>query len=460
MTVRSSALSLALCIGFLLSGCSETTDPKSELVNSETATPIENSFPSAPRILDEMINQKSGQWTEKYISEQIELGRGINVLGYLGFHTNEFIPILEKELPTYFTDKTELTVDELYDHLVYLLGSGKYIDYYEELQDWVHGFAMPELPTGTDDKETVAKALNVIILLDASGSMKADVPGGVKMELAKEAVHSFAKQLKAEANVALFAYGHVGAGTAQDKSKSCGTIEEVYPLQPYVDGTFTTSLDSFQASGWTPLAGAMEKAHDLLKAYPENEYLNIVYIVSDGVETCNGDPVAAAKLLQADNIQAKVNIIGFDVDDKGQTELKKVADAGNGEYVTVQNKSELETYITKKWKPTIGQLVFINGPVGMEYLDVAQSLIRLKELLTFAADREKMRIESAITILHQEKLISDDKKTELLTLSKDMHAIKHDKFNDIYEIKKQEMDEAADAIKVKVEEWKDQYQDK
>jgi len=185
-------------------------------------------------------------------------------------------------------------------------------------------------------------------------------------------------------------------------------------------------LDHFQASGWTPLSGAIEKAHDLLKAYPENENLNIVYIVSDGVETCDGDPVTAAKLLQADNIQAKVNIIGFDVDDKGQVELKKVADAGNGEYVTVQNKDELETYITKKWKPTIGQLVFINGPVGMEYLDVAQSLIRLKELLTFAADREKMRIESAITILHQDKLISDEQKTELLTLSKDMHAIKHE----------------------------------
>jgi len=219
-------------------------------------------------------------------------------------------------------------------------------------------------------------------------------------------------------------------------------------------------LDHFQASGWTPLSGAIEKAHDLLKAYPENENLNIVYIVSDGVETCDGDPVTAAKLLQADNIQAKVNIIGFDVDDKGQVELKKVADAGNGEYVTVQNKDELETYITKKWKPTIGQLVFINGPVGMEYLDVAQSLIRLKELLTFAADREKMRIESAITILHQDKLISDEQKTELLTLSKDMHAIKHDKFNGIYETKKQDMDAAADAIKAQVDEWKEQFQDK
>ncbi len=459
MKPRSSALSMALCIGFVLSGCSETTDTISEPIELETAAPIEYSIPSAPRSLDEMIHQKSGLWTEEHIDEQTEPGRDVDLLGYLNFHRNNFIPILEKELPEYFRDKTDLTVDELYDHLVYLLGSGKYIDYYEDLQDWKHGFTMPALPTGSDDTETLEKSMNIVILLDASGSMNAEVPGGVKMELAKEAVHSFAKQLKAEANVSLFAYGHVGAGTDKDKPKSCGTIEDVYPLQPYDDSAFTISLDSFQASGWTPLAGAMEKAHELFKAYPENENLNIVYIVSDGVETCNGDPVAAAKLLQADNIQAKVNIIGFDVDDKGQADLKKVADAGNGEYVTVQNKDELETYITKKWRPTIGQLVFINGPVGMEYLDVAQSLIRVKNHLAYAADWEKIRIQSAVSILHREKVITDDQKTELLTLSKDMHAIKHEKFIGIYESKKKEMDAAADDIKAQVEEWKDQFKD-
>lgn len=79
--------------------------------------------------------------------------------------------------------------------------------------------------------------------------MKAEIPGGVKMELAKEALHAFAKQLKPAANVALFAYGHVGAGTDQDKKKSCGTIEDVYPLQPYDENSFNTSLNSFQASG-------------------------------------------------------------------------------------------------------------------------------------------------------------------------------------------------------------------
>ncbi|MFJ7954046.1 VWA domain-containing protein [Lysinibacillus sp. NPDC096418] len=459
MNLRISALTLVICAGFLIGGCSPPTDMKDKPIETKGTATTDNTVPSAPRTLDEMIQQKSGLWTDKYIDEETELGRGVNVLGYLGFHQNNFTPILHEELPKYFKDKAELTTDELYDHLLYLLGSGKYIDYYEDLQNWQYGFTMPVLPTGPDDTETVEKSMNVILLLDASGSMKAKVPGGMKMELAKEAVHSFAKQLKPEANVSLFAYGHVDAGTDQDKTKSCETIEDVYPLQPYDENSFITSLNSFQASGWTPLAGAIEKAHDLLKAYPENENVNIVFIVSDGVETCNGNLIDAAKLLQASNIQVKVNIIGLDVGDKGQAELKKVADAGNGDYVTLQNKDELETYITKKWKPIIGQLVFITGPSGREYLDVVESLIRLKDLLTYAAQREKMRIDSAISILHQEKLISVDQKTQLLNLTKDMYEGKHENFSSIYETKKKDMDSAADEIKTKVDEWKEQFKD-
>lgn len=139
--------------------------------------------------------------------------------------------------------------------------------------------------------------------------------------------------------------------------------------------------------------------------------------------------------------------------------MKKVADAGNVDYVTIQNKDELETNITKKWKPIIGQLVFITGPSGREYLDVVESLIRLKDLLTYAAQREKMRIDSAISILHQEKLISVDQKTQLLNLTKDMYEVKHENFSSIYETKKKDIDSAADEIKTKVDEWKEQFKD-
>jgi len=38
---------------------------------------------------------------------------------------------------------------------------------------------------------------------------------------------------------------------------------------------------------------------------------NVVYVVSDGIETCGGDPVKAAEELHTSNIKAVVNISGL-----------------------------------------------------------------------------------------------------------------------------------------------------
>ena len=76
----------------------------------------------------------------------------------------------------------------------------------------------------------------------------------------------------------------------------------------------------------------------------------IVYVVSDGIETCNGDPVKAAKDLVSSDIQTVVNIIGFDVDNEGQKLLKNVASAGNGEFTYVQSERDLKRYLRAQYE--------------------------------------------------------------------------------------------------------------
>lgn len=72
---------------------------------------------------------------------------------------------------------------------------------------------------------------------------------------------------------------------------------------------------------------------------------NIVYVVSDGVETCGGDPVKEAKRLGELGIEPMVKIIGFDVDDAGQQQLKKVAKASKGSYQDIQSGDDLKEYL-------------------------------------------------------------------------------------------------------------------
>lgn len=198
------------------------------------------------------------------------------------------------------------------------------------------GIKEPALP---EDQE-----VNIVILLDSSGSMAGRVKGGVKMDLAKKAVKDFASKMPEGANVSLHVYGHKGSNAERDKKVSCKGIEEVYPLGPYDSSEFQSALEKFRPAGWTPLAKAMENAKKELSGHSGDHVQNIVYVVSDGVETCGGDPVEAAKALNQSDIQAVVNIIGFDVDDAGQKALKAVADAGKGTYATATTGADLEEH--------------------------------------------------------------------------------------------------------------------
>nr|WP_186324759.1 VWA domain-containing protein [Paenibacillus bovis] len=135
-------------------------------------------------------------------------------------------------------------------------------------------------------------------------------------------------------------------GNQSDKSLSCSSTEVVYELSPYDQEQFSTVLHDIEPAGWTPLAASIAATYEDLQAAEGME--NIIYIVSDGVETCDGDPAEEAKKLNSSNIKAVVNIIGFDVDNAGQNELMAVAEAGKGKYMTVTSQQELEEFFTSE----------------------------------------------------------------------------------------------------------------
>src|SRR5690606_1996271 len=97
-----------------------------------------------------------------------------------------------------------LTADEAYNHLVALLAE----DYKPELEV-LEKFDPTiktniETPGGVNAPEgELPKQVNVEILLDASGSMAGRVSGGVKMDLAKDAIRDFVSKLPEGAQVAL-----------------------------------------------------------------------------------------------------------------------------------------------------------------------------------------------------------------------------------------------------------------
>ncbi len=452
---------------FILIGCSADQEhagssEESKNVSAEKASEKKvKEIPKAAREIEEVVVQEPGKLVEEHIDPELEIIEGLDFVQYRNFIMDTFNPIVEKELTGYFENKQELTSDEVYDYLVYQLGSGQYKTYYQDLVDYEHGHVMPELPQGEDEVEKVKKQkqTNVVILMDASGSMKASVPGGVKMDLAKETIKKFTDQMEEDVNVSLLAYGHIGTGSDADKEESCSRIDAVYPLSSYNPASFNEAMNSFQASGWTPLAGAIDKAQELLASYNGVEYKNIVYIVSDGIETCDGDPIVAAKKLNESNIEAKVNIIGFDVDDEGQKQLMEVAEAGGGTYATVRDKEEFEELVLKKWKPTFGQLLSTQGMLLHDVVHQKQAVLDLYSPLYQSSERELNRISSAARFLKNEGFITEEVHSEVIGLAEEMRNLRNEHFRGIKDEKDAEAEKARNEINAQVQAWKDKWKE-
>lgn len=68
-------------------------------------------------------------------------------------------------------------------------------------------------------------------------------------------------------------------------------------------------------------------------------------LVTDGIETCDGDPLAAARELKRSGIAVTVDVVGFDVADSSEGEaLRRVAEVTGGEYAAAEDAAELNDY--------------------------------------------------------------------------------------------------------------------
>lgn len=182
--------------------------------------------------------------------------------------------------------------------------------------------------------------INVAIILDASGSMKQAKGGKTLMEMAKDSISEFSSGLPENAKVSLTVYGHKGTGSDSDKELSCGSIEEIYPLSTYNASPFNSAMNSVKPSGWTSMARALKQTGE--KLGNSTNATNVIYLVSDGKETCGGDPAAEAKALAKSNINPIINVIGLSVNGEDAAQLKQIADSAGGRYIDAKNQQDLD----------------------------------------------------------------------------------------------------------------------
>src|SRR3989344_4503937 len=133
---------------------------------------------------------------------------------------------------------------------------------------------------------------NIFLIVDSSGSMAGIINGRSKMDIAKEAINRFVGDVKgSDVNLSIIVYGHKGSNAAADKTLSCSGIEELYAFGPAQPEKALAVVSALRPVGWTPIAQSLQKASDVLRTHSGNTDRNLIVLVSDGEETCNGDPV-------------------------------------------------------------------------------------------------------------------------------------------------------------------------
>lgn len=185
-----------------------------------------------------------------------------------------------------------------------------------------------------------AATVPIEIAVDASGSMNAQIGSESRMDIAKRTVKEVFEGL--DANIALRAFGHTYGNTEAEKAQSCTDTELLLDFGG-TSADVIKAVDALEPSGWTPLALTIEKAGEDLKAIKEETGEKPVLIVlSDGLDSCDGDPEAEAKKLIAAGVDVTIHVIGLAVDAETEASLKALATAGGGTYVTATNASELK----------------------------------------------------------------------------------------------------------------------
>ncbi len=183
----------------------------------------------------------------------------------------------------------------------------------------------------------VANTPGVLFILDASGSMKAKIDNREKIVIAKEVMANLLRDLPAIIRVGLEVYGHHTKG-------DCNDIEVMAPIGQTDKATLIQRIQAIDPKGMTPITQALQVAAEQLKTAEQE---TTVVLVSDGEETCKGDPCAAVGSLVQQGVKLKVHVVGFDVAKKEQQQLMCIAKAGNGKYFTANNAEQLKNALTE-----------------------------------------------------------------------------------------------------------------
>jgi len=171
----------------------------------------------------------------------------------------------------------------------------------------------------------------ILFIFDASQSMMAKWETDIKMVIAKKLLSELLDSLANVENIelALRVYGHQRPVPPQD----CSDTRLEVGFGPNNIEAIKQKLRNIDPKGTTPIAKSLEHGADDFPHCPQCR--NVIILITDGIEACDGDPCAVSLALQKKGIVLKPFVIGVGLD----LEFKKTFECV-GNYYDASSESQ------------------------------------------------------------------------------------------------------------------------
>ena len=210
---------------------------------------------------------------------------------------------------------------------------------------------------------------SILFLLDMSGSM-AEIPSGSNASKIQQARRALTKTLdKVVESGDLFALWTFGG--------NCKPQVDFLPFSTE-RSALETAIGNMIPVGNTPLAKAIENAAEYMKRNAKQN--GRIVLLSDGQDTCGGDPVQAAAQLKrtaswgpssllirtahADQGTTELVVIGFDVSTSTAHQLTRIAHAAHGVYLPATDEQSLASSFIRATGDVLHFSVNPKRPIG------------------------------------------------------------------------------------------------
>jgi len=197
----------------------------------------------------------------------------------------------------------------------------------------------------------------ILFVFDASNSMHGRWDTKSKIEVARELLNQSMDELKGTENLelALRVYGHQTAIRAGQQD--CDDTRLEVPFGPNNYDRIKRVIAEINPKGTTPIARSLEKAGG---DFPNcKNCRNIIILITDGIEACDGDPCAVSRALQKRNVILKPFVIGVGLDEGFKSTFECV-----GNYYDATNeetfRNVLQIVISQALNSTTSQINLLN----------------------------------------------------------------------------------------------------